>query len=232
MKHFAHGSFVFCLIVFSAGQICPYSSGLLNWYWGDHGYPIASATTLRTRYEDKLWIRKCPCFDWMKLSTGMVDDTDRWWPVDYFTRVYIHCGVHKWNLLLKCNLKIVEPEKSINTLVRTQHCGYGYPNAKAPSRQHPECLENIHHCIELISGWDVPVIVNNIKRWNHVLNKIDVERRVSPGRLKHPNSQYDQPLRQPIASPFLRHVCGVHEAIQISYLYPLRCQLSKSKILC
>ena len=151
----------------------------------------------------------------------------------FHTCVYsLWCSQMKPALKVQFENKIVEPEKSINTLVRTQHCGYGYPSAKAPSRQHPECLENIHHCIELISCRDVPVIVNNIKRWNHVLNNTDVERRVSPGRLRRPNSQYDQPLRQTIASLFLRHVCGIHEAIQISYLYPLPCQLSKSKILC
>ena len=54
--------------------------------------------------------------------------------------------------------------------MRSQHCGYWCPGAKAPGHQYPQCWLNIHR-IGPVSYKNVAHKVNSIRKWNHILKK-------------------------------------------------------------
>ena len=55
--------------------------------------------------------------------------------------------------------------------MRSQHCGYWCPGAKAPGHQYPQCWLNIH-CIGPVSYKSMAHKVNSIRKWYHILKKI------------------------------------------------------------
>ena len=57
-----------------------------------------------------------------------------------------------------------------NAWVRSQHCGYWCPGAKAPGHQYPQCWLNIH-CIGPVPYKNIAHKVNSIRKWNHILKK-------------------------------------------------------------
>ena len=54
--------------------------------------------------------------------------------------------------------------------MRSQHCGYWCPGAKAPGHQYPQCWLNIN-CIGPVSSKTIAHKVNSIRKWNHILKK-------------------------------------------------------------
>ena len=59
-----------------------------------------------------------------------------------------------------------------NAWVRSQHCGYWCPGAKAPGHQYPQCWLNIHF-IAPVSCKNIAHKVNSIRKWNHILKTND-----------------------------------------------------------
>ena len=55
--------------------------------------------------------------------------------------------------------------------MRSQHCGYWCPGAKAPGHQYPQCWLNIH-CIGPVSYKNIAHKVNSIRKLNHILKKM------------------------------------------------------------
>ena len=54
--------------------------------------------------------------------------------------------------------------------MRSQHCGYWCPGAKAPGHQYPQCWLNIH-CIGPVSYKNIAHKLNSIRKWNYILKK-------------------------------------------------------------
>ena len=67
----------------------------------------------------------------------------------------------RWICLWKC-CHLPAKFMAGNAWVRTQHCCYWCPGAKAPGHQYLQCWENIH-CIGLASHSNITVKGNNIK---------------------------------------------------------------------
>ena len=51
--------------------------------------------------------------------------------------------------------------------MRSQHCGYWCPGAKAPRHQYPQCWLNVL-CIGPVSYKTIAHKVNSIRKWNHI----------------------------------------------------------------
>ena len=57
--------------------------------------------------------------------------------------------------------RVINPLTPGNAWVRSQHCGYWCPGAKAPGHQYPQCWLNIH-CIWPDSYENIVLLVNTI----------------------------------------------------------------------
>ena len=64
----------------------------------------------------------------------------------------------------------INPWTPGNAWMRSQHCGYWCPGAKAPGHQYPQCWLNIP-CIGPVSYKNIAHKVNSIRKWNHILKK-------------------------------------------------------------
>ena len=60
------------------------------------------------------------------------------------------------------------PSIAGHTWMHTQYCSYWWPNAKALGHQYLQCWLNIHWIVS-VSYKNITVVVNNTRRWNHIL---------------------------------------------------------------
>ena len=58
-----------------------------------------------------------------------------------------------------------------NTQMHTQHCSYWCPGAKTPGHQYPPCWWNIHYIVS-VSFRNITTRMDNIRKWNYILNKM------------------------------------------------------------